>query len=95
MKMKTMENIYASKDKQICPFLLIQPEIKFLGTKQEGFVVYFQFSPREKCQEFVNAFMSCQAPLVDPKTLLDAVETFRDRIFEMKDKRKHYGKSML
>ena len=83
-------NIYECRDKMICPFLLIQPEIKFLGTRVDGSVIYFQFSPLEKCQELVNAFMSRQAPPVDPKTLLDAVETFRDRVFEMKDK--EYGK---
>ena len=85
-----MKDIYESKDKQIIPFLLTQPEIKFLGTRLEGSILYFQFSPLEKCQELVNAFMSRQAPPVDPKTLLEAVETFRDRIFEMKDKRRDY-----
>ena len=90
-----MENIYESKDKQICPFLLIQPEVRFLGTKQEGFIVYFQFSPLDKCRELVNAFMSRKAPLVQPKDLLDAVESFRDRVFEMKDKRRHYGESTV
>lgn len=82
-------NIYESKDKQICPFLLTQSEIKFLGTRISGSIIYFQFSPLETCQELVNAFMSRQAPHVDPKTLLDAVETFRDRVFEMKDKSKY------
>lgn len=86
-------NIYECRDKQICPFLLIQPEIKFLGTRVDGSVIYFRFSPLEKCQELVNAFMSRQAPPVDPKTLLDAVETFRDRVFEMRDKRRNYGEA--
>lgn len=86
-----MKDFYESKDKQVVPFLLIQPHIKFLGTRTDGFVIYFRFSPLEICRELVNAFMSRQAPPVDPKTLLDAVETFRDRIFEMKDKRRNYG----
>ena len=85
-----MKEIYESKDKQICPFLLTQSEIKFLGTRLKDSILYFQFSPLEKCQRLVNDFMARQAPLVDPKTLLDAVESFRDRIFEMKDKRKNY-----
>jgi len=86
-----MVGVYETKDKQISPFLLTQPEIKFLGTKASGSILFFQFSPLEKCQELVNLFMSRQAPPVDPKILLDAVETFRDRIFEMKEKRRNYG----
>ena len=92
-KKRLMEGVYESKDKQIVPFLLIQPKIKFLGIKQEGFIVYFRFAPLKKCQQLVNDFMSRQAPLVQAKDLLDSVETFRDRIFEMKDKRrKSYDK---
>lgn len=83
-------NIFESRDKQICPFLLIQPDIVFVGTRQADSIVYFQFSPFSDCQKLVNDFMCKKAPLVQPKDLLDAVETFRDRIFEMKDKK--YGK---
>ena len=82
-----MNDIYESRDKKIVPFLLIQPEVKFLGTKVNGSIIYFRFSPFEKCQKLVNDFSSRKAPLVQPKDLLDAVETFRDRIFEMKEKR--------
>lgn len=95
MEEKIMNDIYETKDKQISPFLLTQPEIKFLGTRIEGSIIYFRFSPLEKCQRLVNDFMSRQAPPVDPKTLLDAVESFRDRIFEMKEKRKNYAESRL
>lgn len=85
-----MDNIFETKDKQITPFLLIQPQIKFLGTRMEGFIVYFQFETLADCQKLVNEFSSRKAPLVQAKDLLDAVETFRDRIFEMKEKR-NYG----
>jgi len=90
---KNMKENYETKDKQIAPFLLIQPDIKFQGTKIQGSIVYFQFTPKEKCQQLVNDFMSRKATPVDPKALLDAVETFRDRIFEMKDKRRNYGEN--
>jgi len=82
--MKT--SIYESRDKQVCPFLLIQDEIKFLGTRNDGTTVYFQFSPFDKCTELINQFSSRKAPLVQAKDLLDAIETYRDRVFEMKDK---------
>lgn len=88
-----MKDIFETKDKQITPFLLTQPEVKFLGTRTEGSILYFQFSPSEKCQKLVNDFLARQASPVDPKTLLDAVETFRDRVFEMKEKRKDYGEA--
>jgi len=90
MKKVNMNNVYMSKDKQICPFLLIQPDVKFLGTKNSNSIIYFQFFPQEKCRQLVNAFISRKAPLVQPKDLLDAVETFRDRDFEMNEK-KRYG----
>ena len=85
-----MNDVYESRDKHICPFLLTQSDIKFVGTKTMGPIVYFQFSPKVKCEQLVNGFISRQAPPVQPKTLLDAVETFRDVIFEMKNERKNY-----
>jgi len=85
-----MQSNYESKDKQVVPFLLICPEVNFTGTRTEGSVIYFQFSPIKKCEQLVNNFISHKAPLVQPKDLLDAVEAFRDRIFEMKDKRMAY-----
>ncbi len=86
-----MENVYESKDKQIVPFLLTQNDISFLGTRVDYPVVYFQFSPSDRCVELVTLFTNKRAPLVQPKELLDAVETFRDRVFEMKDKK--YGEN--
>lgn len=84
-----MNDIYESRDKQIAPFLLIQKDITFLGTKLSNYSIYFQFSPFDKCQKLANQFTSRKAPLVQAKDLLDAVETYRDRVFEMKDKNKH------
>lgn len=84
-----MNNIYKTKDKQIAPFLLTQSEVTFLGTSEEGYALYFQFSPEDKCISLANAYISKTAPLVQPKDLLDAVETYRDRVFEMKDKNKY------
>ncbi len=84
-----MKTLYESKDKQLVPYLLILQDVNFLGTRKEGSIVYFQFSPLDKCQELVNQFSSRKAPLVQPKDLLDAVETYRDRVFEMKDKNKY------
>lgn len=78
--------IYECRDKNVSPFLLTQKEITFLGTKIDNSIVYFQFSPKDKCEELVNQFSSRKAPLVQAKDLLDAVETYRDRVFEMKNK---------
>ena len=85
-----MKDYYESRDKQIIPFLLTQPEITFIGTRLEGSILYFQFLPRNICEQLANDFISRKAPLVQAKDLLDAVEAFRDRIFEMKDKRMTY-----
>ena len=86
---KTMDDIFETKDKWQVPFLLTQNSIKLEGTKILSGIVYFQFSPKEDCQKLVNDFIVRKAPLVQPKDLLDAVEIFRDRIFEMKDKNKN------
>ena len=79
-----MQNLYESRDRQIVPFLLTCTEVNFSGTRIDGQVVYFQFSPYIDCEKLVNNFISRKANLVQPKDLLDAVEAFRDRVFEMK-----------
>lgn len=84
-----MDSVFETKDKQIAPFLLIQPDVTFLGTRLVGSIVYFQFTPIERCHQLINYFSGRRAPLVQPKDLLDAVETFRDRVFEMKEKRNY------
>jgi hypothetical protein len=85
-----MDDIYSTRDKQIAPFLLVQKNVRFLGSRLENTVLYFQFSPFKLCQSLVNDFASRRAPLVQPKDLLDAVETYRDMVFEMKEKRRIY-----
>lgn len=80
------DKLFETKDKHITPFLLTQNSVKFEGTRISDLIVYFKFSPINKCQELVNRFVSKTADPVQPKDLLDAVETYRDRIFEMKDK---------
>ncbi len=84
-----MDNIFETKDKQITPFLLTQPNIKFLGTRVVGSIVYFRFVPYNTCSDLINAFITRKASLVQPKELLDAVEAFRDVVFEMKEKEKY------
>jgi hypothetical protein len=85
------KDIFETKDKQLVPFLLTQQEVNFIGTKLVGSTLYFQFSPLEKCQKLINDFATRKAPLVQPKDILEAVETFRDMVFEMKDKRRNNG----
>ncbi|VVA43956.1 conserved hypothetical protein [Candidatus Roizmanbacteria bacterium] len=85
-----IDEVFESRDKQVIPFLLTQQEVKFVGTRLEGSILYFQFTPLSQARQLVNAFVSRRAPLVQPKDLLDAVETFRDIIFEMKEKRRNY-----
>lgn len=84
-----MNDYFETKDKQIAPYLLTRPEIEYHGVRTYGQSVYFLFSPKEKAQELAYRFMSRQADLVEPKNLLEAVETYRDVIFEMKEKRSY------
>lgn len=85
-----MNDFFETKDKQITPYLLTQSEIQYHGVRVYGQTIYFLFSPKEIAQELANRFMSRQAKLVEPKNLLEAVETYRDVIFEMKEKRRNY-----
>lgn len=87
-----MKDVFESKDKQIVPFLFTQADIKFLGTKLVDDSLYFQFTPLERCTELVNAYVVRKAPMVQAKDLLDAIESFRDIVFGMKEKRKNYGR---
>lgn len=88
-----MNDFVETKDKQITPYLLTQPEIQYHGIRVYDQTIYFLFSPKEIAQELANRFMSRQAEPVEPKNLLEAVETYRDVIFEMKEKRDHYERS--
>ncbi len=87
-----MKEEFETKDKQITPFLFTQ-SVQFLGTRIVGKIIYFRFTPFIKCQELVNNLVCRKAPLVQPKDLLDAIETFRDIIFEMKEKDEYGGHS--
>ncbi|MFZ5366499.1 MAG: hypothetical protein ACOZBZ_04415 [Patescibacteria group bacterium] len=88
-----MNDIFETKDKQLTPYLLIQPDVKFLGSKLLGTTIYFLFAPKDRCEKLVNAYLSRQAPLVQAKDLLDSVESYRDMVFEMKEKGKNHGSS--
>ncbi|MFH1244450.1 MAG: hypothetical protein V1487_02690 [bacterium] len=80
--MKDEIEIYESKDKNTVPFLLIQAEAEFLGTRVECGVVYFQFLPKELCERLVNAYLSGKAKEVQAKDLLNAVETYKNIVFQ-------------
>ena len=86
MEEKPMDDVYESRDKQIVPFLLTQQDTQFIGTRRVDSVMYFQFTPLARCKTLVNLFVMKKAPLVQAKDLLDALESFRDMVFEMKDK---------
>jgi len=82
------EEHYETKDKQLAPFLLTQKKVDFIGTrKTDGDpTVYFIFKPYKECAHLVNLFYGNKAEPVQPKVLLEAVETFRDLIFGGKSK---------
>lgn len=86
-----MNDYFETKDKQIAPYLLTRLDLQFHGTVVYGTNIFFRFTPYEEANDIANQFISRQAEPVQPKTLLDAVESYRDIIFEMKDKRRGYG----
>ncbi len=82
-----MNDKFQTKDKQLTPYLLTRSDIQFHGTLIIGNNIYFLFSPKDRVQELANQFLTRKADPVEPKTLLEAVESYRDVIFEMKEKR--------
>ena len=86
-----MNEYFETKDKQITPYLLTRRDIAFHGTIMHGPIIFFRFTPYEVASAAVNQFVSRQADPVEPKTLLDAVESYRDIVFQMKEKRNNYG----
>ena len=85
-----MDELFETKDKQITPYLLTRRDISFKGTKREDNTLYFLFSPKKLAQNLANLFVTHQVEPVDPTTLLEADETYRDFIFGMKEKNKNH-----
>ncbi len=84
-----MNDKFQTKDKQLTPYLLTRFDLQFHGTLIIGESIYFLFSPKDKAQQLANLFLTRKADPVEPKTLLEAVESYRDVIFEMKEKRRN------
>lgn len=78
------KEIYKSKDKQVVPFLFTQEGVEFSGTEIQESLLYFKFVPKELCEKLEKEFLTRKAPPVQAKDLLDAVETFRNKVFSMK-----------
>lgn len=83
-----MDNVFETKDKKTAPFLFIQPDIDYEGIRIVGQIIYFRFSPYSKCLKLVQDFISRKAKPVQAKDLLEAVDSCRDIIFEIKEKEK-------
>jgi len=85
-----MQEDFETRDEQVVPFLFMQRGIRFLGTRVVGGFIYFRFFPYSKCISLVNDFVMRKSPLVQPKDLLEAVETHGDIVSEMKEKMGRY-----
>jgi hypothetical protein len=81
-----MENVYESKDRQVVPFLFVQKCVVYKGSFVRNGEMIFLFSPFDESSNLVNLFLTRKAPLVQPKDLLDAVETYKNIVFGMKNK---------
>lgn len=77
-------NFYESKDKQVVPFLFLQKEVAYKGSFVRNNEIIFLFSPLDRSNDLVNLFLTRKAPLVQPKDLLDATETYKNIVFEFK-----------
>lgn len=76
---------YKTSDKNLAAFLLLQTDIKFIGSEMDvSGICYFSFSPKAKATELESAFLSKSANPVQPKDLFDALKSIMDIIFKEK-----------
>ena len=79
-----MDN-YKTSDKNLSAFLLLQPDLKFVGSEMNAKgVVFFVFSPQDKAEDFSTAFYSKSASPLQAKDLLDSLKSITDIIFKEK-----------
>lgn len=78
--------LFETRDRNVVPFLLTQKQVDLVGSRLVGNTIYFQFTPKDICEDLVNAFVMRKAPLIQPKDLLDAVDVFKNMVFELKEK---------
>ena len=79
-------DIYESRDKHIVPYLLTQSEVKLIDKKTIGVVVYFQFTPFDKCEILVHNFLTRNAQQMQPKDLFDAMDRYKYMLYETKNR---------
>lgn len=78
-------DVHFERDKHLIPYLLSLRDISFLGTEITSSFVYFKFAPADKVDLAINSYYARQAPLVQPKDLLDNVERFRNELLLAKN----------
>jgi hypothetical protein len=86
--MEKSNNFYIENDKTNAPFLLaasFNGLIKFVGTRIQGTVLYWQFFPKEKAQELIDQFQMKTEPHVPARDLFEATQTFWKKIQELRD----------
>ena len=69
------------KDLALSSFLLSSDELKLVKVERANNTVYFHFTPRSRAEELMVAYLSENAPTVQPRKLFDAMKNLKDLIF--------------
>ena len=88
-KLKDSYDSYIEEnDKISAPFLLaasFNGLVKFVGTRTQGNILYWLFSPKVKAMELINQFQMKIEPHIPARDLFEATETFWKKIQELRD----------
>lgn len=80
-------NDFKEKSKDVVAYLLICEDIKFQGTRPEGDVLYFIFTPTDKAQHYADQFLAKQTEPIQPKDYAEAQQTVTDLIWRWRKSR--------
>jgi len=75
-------NILELKDIALASYLYASNKVAFIGKRKLSTgSVLFQFSPKDKANEMINAYWQLNAPAIQPKLLFSAQRDLKDMIF--------------
>ena len=77
--MKTIENLYSTKDLSEASLLLVKNQ-KLIRFDRQGTIVYFVFADKKTSEELANQFWFGEC-FVNAKTYYGALQTLKNRIF--------------
>lgn len=86
--MEEFENIYIENDKISAPFLLaasFNGLVSFMGSFIKNGVLYWKFSPKEKCFNLLDQLRTKTEPHIPSKDLFEATDTWWEQVYKARN----------